>query len=443
MRLSKPGFHAIKIIVGACAAAALIAGMTQAASSRSPVSTRLTGTGPSTPSWTVAWGTGVQAPVAGDDDSGPNWSTTGFAQQSLRQVVRAGVGGTHLRIRLTNAYGTRPLHVAGVTVARSAGGALAWPGTFVPVTFGRSPRAVVQPGRELLSDAVAMPTSPLERLALTMRFTGATGPATFHRFALTKSYRAPGDHLTDVGQGGFAESTGSWYFLGGLEVTGRPPGAAAVSGRRTVIVFGDSLVDGVGSTMDADARFTDDLQERLDAAGRPLGVLNAGIGTNKLLRDSACGGRSGLSRFRRDVLDRPGVRSVIVHLGANDIGAPQSDDPCVRPNPKVTAQELIEGHRKLIQAAHAAGVRAIGMTVGPMKGALFPMWSPEGEKVRQALNLWIRTSREYDAVIDSDRAMAGSADPRLPRQGYVFMDGLHPNDAGYHAIARAIDLAAL
>ncbi len=423
--------------MGALAAAALIAGMTHVSPSPRPVGARLDGAKSPTGSWTVAWGAGVQAPVAGDEDSGPNWSQQGFANQSVRQVVRVGVGGTRVRIRLTNAYGKAPLRVAGVSIGRSAGGALAWPKTIAKVSFGHSAEAVVPPGGELLSDPVALTTSPLERLAITMRFTAATGPATFHRIALTDSYRAPGDHLADVGKDAFKESTGSWYYLAGVEVAGR------ASSPGSVAVFGDSLVDGVGSTKDADARFPDDLQERLATSSRPLGVLNAGIGTNKLLNDSLCGGERGLSRFQRDVLSRPGIRSVIVHLGANDLGAPQIDDPCVRPNPKVTAQQLIEGHRALIRAAHARGVKAIGMTIGPMKGALFPIWSPEAEKARQALNLWIRTSREYDAVIDADRVMSDPADRAMPRPGYVFMDGLHPNDAGYHAIAAAIDPAIL
>ncbi|WP_207945003.1 SGNH/GDSL hydrolase family protein [Actinomadura rubrisoli] len=422
----------MKIIIGSLAATALIAGMTHAPSSRSAVSARLNDASSPTNRWTVAWGAGVQGPVRGDD-SEPNWSDRGFSDQSVRQVVRVGTGGSQARIRLTNAYGTKPLRVAGVTVARSAGGALAWPKTITRVTFGRSAKAVVPPGRELVSDAIPLTTSPLERLAITMRFTEPTGPATFHRFALTDSFRAPGDRLTDNGKDTFKESTGSWYYLAGVEVAGR------TAGQGTVVVFGDSLVDGVGATADADARFPDDLQERLTAARSPLGVVNAGIGTNKLLHDSTCGGEKGLSRFKRDALDRPGVHSVIVHLGANDIGAPQIDDPCVRPNPKVTAQQLIDGHRKLIRAAHARGVKAIGMTILPMKGALFPIWSPEGEKTRQAVNLWIRTSHEYDAVIDADRVMSSPADREQPRPGYVFMDGLHPNDAGYQAIAAAID----
>ncbi|MFP3961784.1 SGNH/GDSL hydrolase family protein [Actinomadura fulvescens] len=347
-------------------------------------------------------------------------------------------GGTSVRIRLSNVYGTKPLRLSGATIGRSAGGAIVWPETFRKLTFGRSTSTVVPAGRELVSDAVPLTTSPLERLAVTLRFAEPTGPATFHRFALDKTYRAKGDRLSDVGSETFTESTNSWYYLSGVEVAGggRP-------GRNTVVTLGDSLVDGVGATPGADSRFPDHLAERLAAARRPFGVVNAGIGSNKLLNDSACGGDKALARLQRDVLSRPGVRSMIVHLGANDLGAPQVDDPCVRPNPKVTAKQLIDGHRALIRAAHAHGVKAIGMTILPMKGALFPIWSEEAERARQTVNTWIRNSGEYDAVVDVAKVMSDPADPLKPRPGYVFMDGLHSNDAGNHAIAASIDLKAL
>ncbi|MEU9025468.1 SGNH/GDSL hydrolase family protein [Actinomadura sp. NPDC048394] len=427
----------IKIAVGMAVIAALTAAaIAHAPPSRRSVSARSNDAVAPGARWTSAWGAAVQAPVAGNEDSGPNWSVKGFAGQTVRQVVRVGLGGTRIRVRLSNAFGTSPLRIAGATAGRSAGGALVWPKTIARVTFAGSPTAVIPPGRDLVSDPVALPASPLERLAITLRFTAPTGPATFHRFAGTDAFRAPGDHLADVGADAFKESTSSWYYLTGVEVAGVPA-------RGSVVVFGDSLVDGVGATKEADARFPDDLQERLVAARRPLGVVNAGIGSNKLLNGSPCGGEKGTSRFARDVLARPGVRSVIVHLGANDIGAPQVDDPCIRPNPQVSARRLIDGHRALIRAAHAHGVKAIGMTLPPMKGALFPFWTPKVEKLREELNRWIRTSHEYDAVIDADRAMSDPSDQRMPRPGYVFMDGLHPNDAGYQAIADAIDLAAL
>ncbi|GAB2482468.1 SGNH/GDSL hydrolase family protein [Streptosporangium sandarakinum] len=387
--------------------------------------------------WTAAWGTAVQRPTPGDDDNGPNWSMRGFADQSVRQVIRMTAGGSRLRVRLSNVYGTRPLAVAGAAVGRSAGTALVWPDSVRRLTFGGSSGTVIPPGREAVSDAVTLPTSALEKLAVTLRFARPTGPATFHRFTTATSYRAKGDHLTDPATDAYSESTNAWYHLAGIEVQG---GAAP---HETVVAFGDSLVDGVGATAGTDGRFTDKLAERLVAARRPVGVVNAGVAGSRLLNDSSCFGDRAAARFRRDVLDRPGVGAVIVHLGANDLGYPRLGGDCVRPNPRVTVRQLIAGHRALIQAAHARNIKVIGVTILPLKGALFPFWTPEIEKSRLAVNHWIRTGGAYDAVLDADRALADPADPSRPRPGYVFQDGLHPDDAGYHAIASAIDLDAL
>lgn len=446
---SAPGLRAAKICVGAAVGAGLIVGIVEKSASRPGVSADLKhATSHSAGDWTATWGTGVQRPVAGDAASGADWSRNGFSDHSVRQVVRISAGGDRVRIRLSNLYGTRPLRVAGATVGRSGDGARVWPGSIQRVSFGRSVGAVVPAGREIVSDAVPVPVSPLERLAVTLRFVEPTGPATFHRFAMSTAYRASGDHLSDAADGAFTESSDSSYFLSGVEVAGEAGGANragkasdADADSGAVVVFGDSFVDGAGAQPGADGRFTDRLAERLFAARRPYGVVNAGIAGGRLLNGSECGGESGLSRFGRDVLARPGVRSVIVQLGAGDIGAPQADDPCLRPDPKVTAQRLIDGHRTLVRAAHARGVRAVGMTVPPLKGARSPFWNAEAEGVRQALNLWIRTGREYDAVVDADRALADPADPALPRPGYVAMGGLHPNEAGGLAIAAAVDLA--
>ncbi|MFB4316441.1 SGNH/GDSL hydrolase family protein [Actinomadura sp. 21ATH] len=429
MSPSPPRF--VQITIGTVVAAVLVAGMVRTSPARSTVSAAWRDAS-TTASWAGAWGAAVQPPVDG-------WSRKGFEDQTVRQVVRLSTGGSQVRIRLSNLYGTRPLRVDGATLGRSAGGGAVWPRTLAPLTFDGKASVVIPAGRDAVSDAVAFPTSALERLSVSLRFSGRTGQATFHRHAMNASYRAEGDRLSDQGAGAFTESSPSWYFLSGVEVSG----AAVPRDRNTVVAFGGALVDGVGSTAGADRRFPDLLAERLVAAHRPLAVTNAGIGAGKLLSDSDCGGEEGLTRFRRDVLERPGVRSVIVSLGAQDIGAPESGDPCVRPAPRVTAEQVIAGHRALIRAAHARGIKAIGMTIPPMKGALVPYWSPRGEKVRQEVNAWIRSGGAYDSVADADRAMADRADARLPRSGYVHVDGVHPNDAGHLAIAGTVDLDAL
>ncbi|WP_239144590.1 SGNH/GDSL hydrolase family protein [Streptomyces sp. SID14515] len=390
------------------------------------------------PMWTGTWGTAVQRPVEGSEDWGPNWSRQGFADQSVRQVVRLSTGGSTVRIRLSNTYGTTPLRITAATIGRSAGDAQVWPGTSRKLTFGGSRSATIAPGRDLVSDAGALRTSPLEKLAVTLYFADRTGPATFHRFTTATSYRAPGSRLTDDGGDAFTASTNAWYFLSGVEVSG-----AATPRRGTVVAFGDSLVDGTGAAPGADVRFTDKLAERIAADRRPLDVVNAGIGGNRILDDSPCYGDKATDRFRRDVLDRPGVRSVIIHLGGNDLAAPAMGDPCMGSAPHVTARRIINAHKELIRAARARGVKAVGATILPMKGALFPAYSERGERIRTTVNHWIRTSGAYDSVLDVDRALAHPADPALPRPGYVFPDGVHPNEAGSHAIASAMDLDAL
>jgi lysophospholipase L1-like esterase len=205
------------------------------------------------------------------------------------------------------------------------------------------------------------------------------------------------------------------------------------------VTFGDSITDGAFSTPDANNRYPDELAERLVAAGRRLGVLNAGIGGNRILADSPGLGERATARFARDALDQPGVRTVIVLEGINDIGfgATSGEEP-------PTAAQLIEGHRTLIRAAHARGVKMIGATVLPFAGTVYPGYYTErGEQVRDAVNDWIRTSGEYDAVVDLDRALADPADPDRLNPAYDGGDGLHPNDAGMRAMAAAIDLSEL
>jgi lysophospholipase L1-like esterase len=208
--------------------------------------------------------------------------------------------------------------------------------------------------------------------------------------------------------------------------------------RGAVVAFGDSLTDGSFSTPNADNRYPDELAERLVTAGRPLGVLNAGIGGNRVLTDAPGFGEKATARFQRDALERPGVRTVIVLEGINDIGMGEAAGT------PVTAQQLIDGHRALIRAAHARGVRVIGATITPTKGVPYPGYYTErGEAVRDAVNHWIRASGEYDAVADFDRTLADPADPDRMRPEYDGGDALHPNDAGMHAMADAVDLDTL
>lgn len=378
--------------------------------------------------WAGGWGASPQAPVAGFE---PNWSREGFADQSVRQVVRVTAGGPLVRIRLSTVY-SGPVSLTGATIARAADGGAVRPGSVRRLTFGHRAGVEIPAGREIVSDAAPLPVGPLDEVAVTLHFARPTGPATFHASALATSFRASGEHLSDTSAAAFTETTRSWYFLTGVDVLDTSPR------RDTVVAFGDSITDGVGSTVDADNRYPDELAERL--RGR-FGVLNEGIGGNRVLNDSPCFGESATKRFTRDVLGRPDVRTVVVLEGINDIISSDVEFECFVPNPEVTAAEVVAGHRTLIRQAHARGVRVVGATLLPVKG--FATYDERIEAVRSEVNAWIRTSGEYDAVVDFDRALADPADPRALLPAYDSGDHVHPNDAGYRAMAAAVDLRAL
>ncbi|MFE7385737.1 SGNH/GDSL hydrolase family protein [Streptomyces zhihengii] len=374
-----------------------------------------------TAAWTAAWAASPQAPSTGFT---PNWSQEGFSAQTVRQVVRLTAGGGRLRVRLSHAYGTSPLPLTGATVARPAGGAAVEPGSVRALTFGGRPGASVPARGELLSDPVDFATEALDAVTVSLYFAGTTGPATFHAQAWTDSWRAAGDRLTEPGGESFGERTASWYHLSAVETdAGRDDG---------VVLFGDSITDGFGSTHGADRRWSDALAEQ---TGRP--VLNAGIGGNLLLNDSAWYGERGTARFARDVLAAPGVSTVVVLEGLNDIGfaeAPQ--EPTYRPAPRVTAGELVAGYRRLIAAGHERGLRVVGATLLPLGGS--DHWGPHSSRAARETNDWIRSAGEFDAVVDLDRALADPVDPRRLHPAYDSGDLLHPDDKGYRVMAEEV-----
>jgi lysophospholipase L1-like esterase len=371
--------------------------------------------------FTTVWTASPQRPSEGFT---PNWSQEGFWRQSLRQVVRLGAGGERVRIRLSNAYGASPLRVAGATVGRTVAGAVVEAGSLRRLTFGGS-RSVAIPARgELISDAVELTLESRESVTITLHLDAVTGPATFHAQAFATSYRGAGDLLEDAGGEGFDEVTESWYFLSGVDVSaGRTDGVA---------LFGDSITDGFGSTQGMNRRWSDALLER---TGRP--VLNAGIGGNLLLNDSAWYGEKGVRRLDRDVLAYASVDTLVVLLGLNDIGFSETDEqPTYRPAPRVEVGELIAGHRELMGQARARGLRVVGATLLPFGGS--DHWGERAAKVSHEFNEWIRCSGEYDAVADLSRALADPADSDVLCGAYDFGDHLHPNDDGYQVMAEVV-----
>ncbi|KAB2383588.1 GDSL-type esterase/lipase family protein [Actinomadura montaniterrae] len=381
--------------------------------------------------WSAAWTTAPQRPGPG---FAPNWSEEGLGGWTVRQTVRLGIGGDALRIRLSNRYGAAPLRIAGATVAASAGGAAVKPGTVRELTAGGAPSFAVPPGADLATDGVPFPAGPLDAVTITLALDEPSGPVTFHAQALATTYRAAGDRRGDGGGAAFTERSQSWYLLAGVDVAG-----TGVAGDG-IVVIGDSLTDGTGGTPGTDQRLPDLLARRLVAAGRPRAVLNQGIGGNRVTVDSPWLGDGATTRFDRDVLAQPGVGTVVVFAGINDVGIGEvADDPpfpILAPCTVVPAAEVVAGHRDMIRRARAAGLRTVGATLGPMRGSAFS--TARSEAARAEVNAWIRGSGEYDAVLDFAAVLGDALDP-VHDSG----DHLHPGDAGYRAMAAAVDLGVL
>jgi lysophospholipase L1-like esterase len=415
VRLGLPG--AVVLLILAVTVAVFV-------SSRPAVAARR---GTAADSWVTSWGASPQPAGRGTP------AAAGFDDQTIREVIFTSIGGDPIRLELTNLYGTGPLRVGRVTVAVAGPDAAVQPGTIHPVTFGGSASFLIPAGAQILSDPVAMRVRSLQDLAVSVYLPGRTGAATVHAWAQEVNWvSAPGDHAADEGAGAFGIPTRSWYYVSDLLV--RSPGAAG-----TVVALGDSITDGVGSTVGTDARWPNDLARRLDALGGPaLAVADEGIGGNRVLTGARCCGVSAEARFALDALDQPGVRDIIVLEGINDIGfTSRLPDPRTH----VSAAQIIAGYRRLIAQAHARGLKIFGATLLPFQGAW--TYTAAAEATREALNTWIRTSGAFDGVIDFDAAMRDPADPLRLNPGYDSGDHLHPDDAGYQAMADAVDLAML
>ena len=379
--------------------------------------------------WLAGWATAPQSPGPGTR------AAAGFRDQTIRQIVSTSFGGSVLRVRLTNVYGRRALTVGGASIAVQRAGAALIPGTIRPLTFAGRSSALIAPGGQALSDPVRLTVAPLGHLAVSLFAPGATGPATEHAQAEQVNYVAAGSRALTASAAAFTARTTSWYFLAGVDV--RAPARA----RGTVVALGDSITDGVGSEVNADGRWPNDLARRLVAASAGLSIVDEGIGGNRLLTAAGCCGTDALARFRRDVLGQPGVRDVIVLEGINDIGSGASHDPSTAPHTAVTALQIVQGYERMIALAHGAGLRIFGATLTPFQGARY--WTPAGEATREAVNRWILTSGAFDGVIDFAAAVADPADAQRLAPADDSGDHLHPDDAGYRAMADAVDLARL
>ncbi|MGW0734126.1 SGNH/GDSL hydrolase family protein [Streptomyces sp. NPDC002851] len=356
----------------------------------------------------------------------------GLAGKSIRNVVHTSVAGHSARITLSNLYGQQPLSIkhASIAVAAAPSNAAAAAGTLRRLSFGGSHSVVIEPGGQVVSDAVRIAVPADGDILVTTFSPTRSGPVTYHPHARQISYAASGDHTEDPGGEAYTEQSPYWRYLTAVDVLTREAEGA-------VVVIGDSLTDGVSSTMGANARWTDVLSDRLrEEQGAPrYSVLNQGISGNRVLSDGL--GRpatnpSGLSRFDRDVLSRTGVKAVVIVLGVNDIlRTPQLTDP----------EKLIEGLRELTRQAHARGLRVVGATLMPFGG--HRGYKPDLEAVRKTVNEEIRNGKVFDAVVDFDRALRDPYAPERLREAYDSGDHLHPSDAGFQKMAESFNLALL
>ncbi|MEW2069602.1 SGNH/GDSL hydrolase family protein [Streptomyces sp. NPDC007346] len=339
--------------------------------------------------WVATW---TAAPVGAE----PN-TDNGFPGSTIRNIVHTSVGGDAARITLSNLFGTVPLLIDRATVNSR------------PVTFDGAPAVTIAAGGQAVSDPVVVPVAPGSDLRVSFRTPRPGGPVTHHPNSHQTSYLVDGRGI---------RSTTTWRYLTAVDV--RDEGAPG-----TVVVIGDSLTAGSGSTTDANTRWTDVLADRL---GGRYGVANAGIAGNRLLIQGSAG-QAGLDRFERDVLSVAGARTVIVALGINDVQqAPQEPD----------AGRIVAGLRTLTDQARARGLTVVGATLTPFEG--FRTWTPERNAVRLAVNEQIRAGSVFDAYVDFDEAVRDPYAPDRLRAAYDSGDRLHVNDAGYRALGERVDL---
>jgi lysophospholipase L1-like esterase len=345
----------------------------------------------------------------------------GLAGNTLRQIVFTSIGGTRVRVQLSNAHGNDNVVVKSVRVAKSMGGDRIDAASDVAVTFSGLPSVTIPAGDEVFSDSFDFPLEPLTTLAVSMHFGDVPSAVTGHPGSRTTSHIAAGDAAAAPSQPAAATSD-QWYFLTGIDVLA-PATAAAV------VILGDSITDGRGSTTNGNNRWPDNLSRRLrqNAATSGVAVLNLGIGGNAVLEGGL--GPTARQRFDRDVLAQRGVRWLIILEGVNDIGS--SGTPA-------TAEGLIGAYEQFVDRAHVAGIRVYGVPILPFGGSQYD--ADDHESYRQAVNDWIRNSGKFDAVIDLDAAVRDSKNPQVLLPLYDSGDHLHLSVAGYERMADAIDL---
>jgi lysophospholipase L1-like esterase len=356
-----------------------------------------------------------------------------FSNQTLRMNPRVSIGGDRLRIRLSNAYGSGKLLVGAACVGLRDTGSGVVAGSNRKLTFGGTDATTIAAGAFVISDPVDFDLLPLADLAVSVYLPGDV-PLNFGitgRYARQTNYISPPGDFSGSTVMPIGRITDDWFFLSGIDVL-----VSQETGG--VVAVGDSLTDANISTPDAFCRWPDQLVRRLQArrGGRPMGVMNQGLGGNRILHDIR--GDSGLRRFDRDVVAQPGVTHVIVMLGTNDLR-----NRWAKPEEEVTADQMIAGLKQLALRAQTSGIKIFGATLTPFENETFLVgaWTPEREKTRQAVNEWIREGGAFDAVVDFDLALRDPEHPARMLPIYDCGDHLHPSDLGYTRMGDAIDLS--
>src|SRR6516162_2793796 len=378
---------------------------------------------PSDRRWLGTWGA-APAPAEG---------VVGFNNQTIRLNPRFSIGGERLRVRISNAYGNRPLIIGAAMIALRDKGPTIVAGTGRKLRFGGRDSAVIAAGAVQYSDTVDLSVPPLADLAVSVHLPSEV-PANFvitGRYARQTNYISPPGNFAAEAVMPVGRLTDDWYFVSGVDVL-----APAATG--AVVAFGDSLTDANISTIDAFCRWPDQLSRRFQArrGGRAMAVMNQGLGGNRILHDIR--GDSGLRRFDRDVLAQPGVTHVIVMLGTNDLR-----NQWAKPEEEVNADQMIAGLKQFTLRANTRGIKIFGATLTGFENETFlpGAWTPQRERTRLAVNEWIREGGAFDAVVDFDRALRDPEHPARMLPIYDCDDHLHPRDLGYNKMGDAIDLS--
>jgi lysophospholipase L1-like esterase len=385
--------------------------------------------------WVTAWATALQ-PVPQRADLPPLYRAPEVAGRTVRQIVYPTLSGKSARVHLSNRYGKTPLVIGDLRIARSAGGAAAVGSGEARVTFGGKSAVSIPPGGELNSDPVAIDIAGGAPYAVSAFMGPEQRIVAWHRVSNQVNYvSTPGNHAADASAEAFRGRFTHYVWVTGLSVDAAPASAA-------VAAIGDSITDGMRSSLNQNRRWPDALARRFAASGdRSTAIVNLGISGNRLLSDSPCYGDALATRFEHDVLARPGVKTAILLIGINDINfaamPPRNGLDCDFPHTSVTAADLIAGYQRLIAAARHAGVKVFGATLTP---AALP---PQRESIRLAVNQWIRTGHAFDGVVDFDAALRDPAQPDRMQRGFDSGDHVHPGDAGYAAMAEAVPIDAV